>query len=107
VPIVPGSDGVLESEEEAIQIAKEIGYPVMIKATAGGGGKGIRVAHDEEELLNGFRITQEEAAKAFGNPGIYLEKNIEDFSHVEIQILEDIHGTIVILREHACAIQRI
>jgi len=106
VPIVPGSDGVLESEEEAIQIAKEIGYPVMIKATAGGGGKGIRVAHDEEELLNGFRITQEEAAKAFGNPGIYLEKNIEDFRHVEIQILADKHGNVVHLGERDCSIQR-
>src|SRR5699024_11535553 len=95
VPIVPGSDGVLESEVEAIQIAKEIGYPVMIKATAGGGGKGIRVAHDEDELLNGFRITREEAAKAIGNPGIYLGKNIEDFRHVEIQILADKHETVV------------
>lgn len=106
VPIVPGSEGILKSEEEAIQIANEIGYPVMIKATAGGGGKGIRVANNEQELLKGYRITQEEAEKAFGNPGIYLEKNIEDFRHVEIQILADQHGNVVHLGERDCSIQR-
>lgn len=106
VPIVPGSEGVLESEEEAIRIAEEIGYPVMIKATAGGGGKGIRAARNEAELIQGYRITQEEAEKAFGNPGIYLEKNIEDFRHVEIQILADEHGNVIHLGERDCSIQR-
>ncbi len=106
VPIVPGSEGVLDSEEEAIEIAKKIGYPVIIKATAGGGGKGIRVANDEEELINGFRVTQNEAATAFGNPGVYLEKNIEDFRHVEIQIIADEHGNVVHLGERDCTVQR-
>lgn len=106
VPIVPGSDGVLESEEEAIEVANRIGYPVMIKATAGGGGKGIRVANDENELLKGYKITQEEAEKAFGNPGIYLEKNIQDFRHIEIQIMADQHGNVVHLGERDCSIQR-
>ena len=106
VPIVPGSDGIIESEEEAKEIANEIGYPVIIKATAGGGGRGIRVAYNEEELVNGLRITQEEAAVAFGNPGVYLEKFIENFRHVEIQVLADQHGNTVHLGERDCTIQR-
>lgn len=106
VPIVPGSEGIIEDEAEAIQIANEIGYPVIIKATAGGGGKGIRVAYNEAELINGFKITQKEAATAFGNPGVYLEKNIEDFRHVEIQILADKHGNVIHLGERDCSIQR-
>lgn len=106
VPIVPGSEGIIESEEEALKIAKEIGYPVIIKATAGGGGRGIRVAYNEEELVNGIRITQEEAAVAFGNPGVYIEKFIENFRHVEIQILADEHGNVVHLGERDCTIQR-
>lgn len=106
VPIVPGSDGIIGDEEEAIQIAEKIGYPVIIKATAGGGGKGIRVARTEEELINGLRVTQEEAEKAFGNAGVYLEKFIEDFRHVEIQILADQHGNVIHLGERDCTIQR-
>ncbi|MFD1039177.1 acetyl-CoA carboxylase biotin carboxylase subunit [Virgibacillus byunsanensis] len=106
VPIVPGSDGIIESEEEAIKVAQEIGYPVIIKATAGGGGKGIRVARKEEDLLKGIRVTQKEAETAFGNPGVYLEKFIEDFRHVEIQILADRHGNVVHLGERDCTIQR-
>ena len=106
VPIVPGSEGVLEDEKEAMEVAEKIGYPVIIKATAGGGGKGIRVAYNEEELINGFRITQKEAATSFGNPGVYLEKNIEDFRHVEIQILADEHGNVIHLGERDCTIQR-
>lgn len=106
VPIVPGSNGILENEEEAMEVAKDIGYPVIIKATAGGGGKGIRVARDEQELLNGIRITQKEAETAFGNPGVYLEKFIEDFRHVEIQVLADKHGHVVHVGERDCTIQR-
>ncbi len=106
VPTVPGSEGIIESEEEAIRIAEEIGYPVIIKATAGGGGKGIRVAETEEELVKGIRVTQEEAEKSFGNPGVYLEKYIEDFRHVEIQILADKHGNVLHLGERDCTIQR-
>src|SRR5690625_4004576 len=79
VPIVPGSHGIINSEEEAVEIAQDIGYPVLIKATAGGGGKGIRVAKSNEDLLNGIRITQKEAETAFGNAGVYIEKMIEDF----------------------------
>src|SRR5699024_2080261 len=106
VPIVPGSEGVVESEDEAIQIAGEIGYPLIIKRTAGGGGKGIRVAESEEELIKGIRVTQDEAEKSFGNPGVYLEKFIEDFRHVEIQVLADHHGNVVHLGERDCTIQR-
>ncbi|MGC4376507.1 acetyl-CoA carboxylase biotin carboxylase subunit [Fictibacillus sp. Mic-4] len=106
VPIVPGSDGIIESKEEAIQLAKEIGYPVIIKATAGGGGKGIRIARSESELLKGLSITQQEAATAFGNPGVYIEKYIEDFRHVEIQVLGDKHGNVIHLGERDCSIQR-
>lgn len=106
VPIVPGSDGIIESEEEAVSIAREIGFPIIIKATAGGGGRGIRVAETEEELINGIRITQQEAETAFGNSGVYLEKMIKDFRHVEIQILADQHGNIIHLGERDCTIQR-
>lgn len=106
VPTVPGSKGIVETEEEALQVAKEIGFPVIIKATAGGGGKGIRVAKDEEDLINGIKITQKEAAAAFGNPGVYLEKYIEIFRHVEIQVLADSHGNAVHLGERDCSVQR-
>ncbi|HLQ98009.1 MAG TPA: acetyl-CoA carboxylase biotin carboxylase subunit [Candidatus Dormibacteraeota bacterium] len=106
VPIVPGSDGIIESREDAIKTAQEIGYPVIIKATAGGGGKGIRVARTEEDLLNGIQITQKEAEKAFGNAGVYLEKFIEDFRHVEIQVLADQFGNTIHLGERDCTIQR-
>src|SRR5699024_4459615 len=106
VPTVPGSDGILSSADHAIEIANEIGYPVIIKATAGGGGKGIRIGHNEKELINGYQITQKEAATAFGNPGLYLEKCIEDFRHVEIQVLADTHGNVIHLGERDCSIQR-
>jgi acetyl-CoA carboxylase, biotin carboxylase subunit len=106
VPIVPGSKGVIESIDEAIALANEIGYPVIIKATAGGGGKGIRVARDEQELIKGINITQQEAATAFGNPGVYIEKYIEDFRHVEIQVLADSYGNVIHLGERDCTIQR-
>nr|WP_272932749.1 acetyl-CoA carboxylase biotin carboxylase subunit [Virgibacillus halodenitrificans] len=106
VPIVPGSDGIVENTDEGIEIAEKIGYPVIIKATAGGGGKGIRVARTEEDLIKGIQVTQKEAETAFGNPGVYIEKFIEDFRHVEIQILADEHGNVVHLGERDCSIQR-
>jgi len=106
VPIVPGSKGIIESIDEAKKLANEMGYPVIIKATAGGGGKGIRVAQDEQALIKGIEITQQEAATAFGNPGVYIEKYIEDFRHVEIQVLADTHGNTIHLGERDCSIQR-
>lgn len=106
VPIVPGSQGIINEIEEAIELANSMGYPVIIKATAGGGGKGIRVAKTEEELIKGINITQQEAATAFGNPGVYIEKYIEDFRHVEIQVMADQHGNVIHLGERDCSIQR-
>ncbi|RFB17122.1 acetyl-CoA carboxylase biotin carboxylase subunit [Bacillus sp. HNG] len=106
VPIVPGSQGIIKDADEAIALANEMGYPVIIKATAGGGGKGIRVAKNEEELVKGINITQQEAATAFGNPGVYIEKYIQDFRHVEIQVLADNHGNVIHLGERDCSIQR-
>ncbi|MFC7394236.1 acetyl-CoA carboxylase biotin carboxylase subunit [Scopulibacillus cellulosilyticus] len=106
VPTVPGSEGVIESIDEAIKVAEEINYPVIIKATAGGGGKGIRVARNEAELKKGVAITQQEAETAFGNPGVYIEKYIEDFRHVEIQVLADNYGNVIHLGERDCSIQR-
>ncbi|GAE31876.1 acetyl-CoA carboxylase biotin carboxylase subunit [Halalkalibacter hemicellulosilyticus] len=106
VPIVPGSNGIVETVEDGLKVANEIGFPVIIKATAGGGGKGIRVARTPEELKKGMNITQQEAATNFGNPGIYIEKYIEDFRHVEIQVLADLHGNTIHLGERDCSIQR-
>lgn len=106
VPVVPGSKGIIANIDEALALADEIGYPVIIKATAGGGGKGIRVARNEQELVKGINITQQEAATAFGNPGVYIEKYIEDFRHVEIQVLADSYGNVIHLGERDCSIQR-
>jgi len=106
VPVVPGSTGIVADEKEGLEIAQKIGFPVIIKATAGGGGKGIRVARTEEELIKGIQITQKEAAAAFGNPGVYIEKFIEIFRHVEIQVLADNFGNAIHLGERDCSIQR-
>lgn len=106
VPTVPGSKGIVSSIDEAKQIAHEIGYPVIIKATAGGGGRGIRIVRDEQSLEEGISITQQEAQNAFGNPGVYLEKFIEHFRHVEVQILADQYGHVIHLGERDCTIQR-
>jgi acetyl-CoA carboxylase, biotin carboxylase subunit len=106
VPIVPGSRGIINNTDEAVELADQIGYPVIIKATAGGGGKGIRVARTEQELIKGINITQQEANTAFGNPGVYIEKYIEDFRHVEIQVLADNYGHTIHLGERDCSIQR-
>ena len=106
VPVVPGSDGLIDSIEDAKKVAKQIGYPVIIKATAGGGGKGIRVARNENDLENGYRMTQQEAETAFGNGGLYLEKFIENFRHIEIQVIGDQFGNVIHLGERDCTIQR-
>ncbi|UFJ41109.1 acetyl-CoA carboxylase biotin carboxylase subunit [Brevibacillus humidisoli] len=106
VPIVPGTDGLIENVEEAIETAQQIGYPVMVKATAGGGGRGMRVANDDQELEKAIRQAQNEAKTAFGNPGVYLEKFVEGPRHVEIQIMADKHGNVVYIGERDCSIQR-
>lgn len=105
VPLVPGT-GIVPDIETGKEWAAKIGYPVIIKATAGGGGKGIRVARTEEDLVKGIEITQNEAAAAFGNPGVYLEKFIEYFRHCEIQVLADNYGNVIHLGERDCTVQR-
>ncbi|WP_342615695.1 acetyl-CoA carboxylase biotin carboxylase subunit [Peribacillus frigoritolerans] len=106
VPIVPGTDGIIEDIDEAVFTARRIGYPVIVKATAGGGGKGMRVAKCEEELKNAISMAQQEAATAFGNAGVYLEKYIEEPRHIEIQIMGDSFGNVVHFGERDCSIQR-
>ena len=106
VPVLPGSDGPVENEEKALKIAKEIGYPVIIKATAGGGGRGMRVVPAAAELGMAFKTAQREAEAAFGVGDVYLEKYVESPRHIEFQILGDHHGTIVHLGERECSIQR-
>ncbi len=106
VPTVPGSVGLLADDREALAIAREIGYPVMIKATAGGGGRGMRLVKEPSELPKLFSAAQGEADAAFGNPGVYLEKFIEKPRHIEIQILADNYGNVIHLGERDCSIQR-
>jgi acetyl-CoA carboxylase biotin carboxylase subunit len=106
VPTPPGSDGVVENEQDALVVAKKIGYPVMIKAIAGGGGRGMRIAHNDISLVKGFYTARTEAEKAFGNSGVYIEKYIENPHHVEFQILGDNKGHIIHLGERDCSIQR-
>ncbi|MCL6638011.1 MAG: acetyl-CoA carboxylase biotin carboxylase subunit [Alicyclobacillus sp.] len=106
VPTVPGSDGLLADAEEALAVAERIGFPVIIKATAGGGGKGIRVVRDAQALRQAVTMAQGEAQAAFGNGGVYLEKYIERMRHVEIQVLADRHGNVIHLGERDCSIQR-
>jgi len=106
VPVTPGSDGIVDDEKEALAIARDLRYPVIIKATAGGGGRGIRVAHNDASLVQSFHACRQEAENAFGNNGVYIEKFIEKMRHVEIQILADEHGNIVHLGERDCSIQR-
>lgn len=106
VPVVPGSAGLIEDEEEAVRVAAEIGFPVLIKATAGGGGKGMRVAANELALKTAIQQAKTEAQAAFGNAGVYLEKFIERPRHVEVQIIADHHGNVVHLFERECSTQR-
>ncbi len=106
VPVTPGSEGLLDTEEDAIREAEKIGYPILIKATAGGGGRGMRVANNREELINGYHTARAEAEAAFKNSGVYLEKYIGRPRHIEIQVLGDEHGHVVHLGERECSIQR-
>jgi acetyl-CoA carboxylase biotin carboxylase subunit len=106
VPTPPGSDGLVDNEKDAIAVSKRIGYPVMIKAIAGGGGRGMRVAHNDISLIKGYHTARSEAEKAFGNSGVYVEKFIENPHHIEFQILGDSRGNIIHLGERDCSIQR-
>jgi acetyl-CoA carboxylase, biotin carboxylase subunit len=105
VPLVPGTKGTVDSEQEAFRVASKMGYPLLIKASAGGGGRGIRLVQNEDELAQSMKVAQTEAESAFGNPDIYIEKYIEDPRHIEIQILGDQHGHCVYLGERECSIQ--
>ncbi len=106
VPIVPGSDGPVETEAEAIKTAKKIGYPVIIKAVAGGGGRGMRIAHNDVSFAKEYHVARNEAEKAFGNGAVYIERYIQNPRHIEFQILADSHGKVLHLGERDCSIQR-
>lgn len=106
IPTVPGSKGEVKNLEEAKQIAKDFSYPVIIKATAGGGGRGMRVAFDEKELSEFFELTRNEAEVTFGNPAVYMEKFLQNPKHIEVQILGDKHGNVLHLYERDCSVQR-
>jgi acetyl-CoA carboxylase biotin carboxylase subunit len=106
IPCVPGSDGAVDTEEDALRLAEEIGYPVLIKATAGGGGKGMKSADGKDDLLDAFRNARREAKAAFGNDEVYMEKYLQRPRHIEIQILADNYGDVVHLGERDCSLQR-
>ena len=106
VPIVPGSDGPVENETEAVKVARKIGYPVIIKAVAGGGGRGMRIAHNDISFAKEYHVARNEAEKAFGNGAVYIERYIEKPRHIEFQILADSHGKVLHLGERDCSVQR-
>jgi acetyl-CoA carboxylase biotin carboxylase subunit len=106
VPVPPGSEGMVENEAEALAIAKKIGYPVLIKAVAGGGGRGMRIAHNDISLMKGYHTARSEAEKAFGNSGVYVEKYFENPHHIEFQMVGDMRGNVIHLGERDCSIQR-
>ncbi len=106
VPMLPGSDGPVESEEKAVKTAKDIGYPLIIKAVAGGGGRGMRIVKAHADLLHAFKTAQREAEAAFGVRDVYIEKYLESPRHIEFQVLGDHHGTVIHLGERECSIQR-
>ncbi len=106
VPIIPGSKGTVKNQEEAVHLAKKLGYPVIVKASAGGGGKGIKIAHNDGKLISAFLTAQTEAEAAFGNREVYLEKYVEEPRHIEIQIMADSFGNVVHLGERDCSVQR-
>ena len=106
VSTIPGWNDAIESAERAVEIARDIGYPVMIKASAGGGGKGLRVAHDDKEAFDGFTSCRNEARNSFGDDRVFIEKFVEEPRHIEIQVLGDAHGNVIYLNERECSIQR-
>lgn len=106
VPVIPGSDGVVKNIDEAYEVAESLGYPVMVKASAGGGGKGIRIVRKKEELAKAFESAKSETKAAFGDDAMYMEKVIENARHVEVQVLGDAHGNVVHLGERDCSLQR-
>jgi acetyl-CoA carboxylase, biotin carboxylase subunit len=106
VPTVPGSDGPVDKESEAVKVARKIGYPVIIKAVAGGGGRGMRIAHNDISFAKEYHVARNEAEKAFGNGAVYIEKYIEKPRHIEFQVLADSHGKVIHLGERDCSIQR-
>jgi acetyl-CoA carboxylase biotin carboxylase subunit len=105
VPVVPGTDGAVRDEADAMKVAAQIGYPIKIKASAGGGGRGIRTVHDDSSLLKTLKVAQAEAEASFGNPDVYMEKHVDRMRHIEVQILGDEHGNILHLGERDCSIQ--
>ena len=106
VPFIPGVEKAIETDEEVVQFADKIGYPVMLKAAAGGGGRGMRVVRDKSSIVQEYRTARSEAKKAFGNDTIFIEKYIENPKHIEIQVLGDKYGNIVHMYERDCSIQR-
>lgn len=106
IPIVPGSEGIIKDSQEALKISREIGYPIMVKASAGGGGRGIRIVYDEKDLVSAFETAKTEAEVSFGDGSIYMERFIENPRHIEVQILADNYGNTVYLGERDCSIQR-
>jgi len=106
IPVVPGSEAVIKDQEEAIHIAEEVGFPVLIKASAGGGGKGMRIAHDRESLVSCLSMARAEAQAAFGSNEVYIEQLIDKARHIEVQVLGDKFGNVIHLRERECSIQR-
>ena len=106
LPVIPGTDGPMESYEAAQSFANEAGYPLMIKATSGGGGKGMRIVHEESELEDAFHRAKSEAEKSFGNSEIYIERYIDNPKHIEVQVIGDDYGNLVHLYERDCSVQR-
>ena len=106
VPVIPGSEEVVKTKEEALKIAENMGYPVLIKAVGGGGGKGMRICHSDVRLVSAFITAQREAEEAFGNKDLYIEKYIANARHIEVQILADKYGNAVYLGERDCTMQR-
>src|SRR5438046_5455979 len=106
LPTIPGSDGVVEGEEQLAKEAERIGYPLILKASAGGGGRGMRVVRKQEELLGAYQTARSEAQQAFGTPDVYMEKFLEFPRHIEFQVIGDQHGKVIHLGERECTIQR-
>ena len=106
VPVVPGSDGAVIEEEEGLQVSKEIGFPVIVKAAAGGGGRGMKIVHSPASFINAFLTAQSEALSAFGVPDVYIEKYFDNARHVEVQVMGDRHGNVIHLGDRDCSIQR-